>query len=74
MKLTLSLALASLMILSSASFASAIDQRQKNQSKRIYQGVANGSLTHKEATRLTKQQHRIASLKRPSKSTTLLAK
>ncbi|MDE2415451.1 MAG: hypothetical protein KGM60_11885 [Comamonadaceae bacterium] len=37
-----------------------VDQRQVNQEQRIDQGVASGQLTPREATRLDRQQDRVA--------------
>jgi uncharacterized protein HemX len=45
-----------------------IDQRQENQDKRIDNGVANGSLTAKEAERMDKQQDRIESMEDKAKA------
>jgi hypothetical protein len=36
-----------------------IDQRQANQEQRIDNGIANGSLTQREATRLERQQDAV---------------
>jgi uncharacterized membrane protein YebE (DUF533 family) len=44
------------------------DQRQENQDKRIDNGVANGTLTHKEAARMDKQQDRIENMEDRAKA------
>ncbi len=41
-----------------------IDQRQERQARRIEHGIDNGSLTHREAKKLRKQQRRIRKLER----------
>jgi hypothetical protein len=40
-------------------FGEGIKQREGNQKDRIQQGVQNGSLTKREATRLRKQEHEV---------------
>lgn len=44
--------------------ADEIDRRQYNQSKRIEQGLRDGSLTRQEAARLKAEQDRIAAMER----------
>ncbi|MBI5418948.1 MAG: hypothetical protein HZA60_02560 [Deltaproteobacteria bacterium] len=45
-----------------------IEQRQRNQQRRIYQGVQSGSLTPGEAARLEREQARIERQERRFKS------
>ena len=45
-----------------------VKKRQKNQQKRIFKGVKNGSVTGKEFKRLQKQQIRTQKAKRRAKS------
>jgi hypothetical protein len=45
-------------------FAGAISHRQVTQQKRIYQGVASGELTGKEAGLLEREQYRIQEFKK----------
>lgn len=45
-----------------------VDQRQINQERRIDQGVASGSLTQREATRLERGQQRVENLESRAKS------
>jgi hypothetical protein len=40
--------------------STAIDQREANQQQRIQQGISSGQLSPKEATRLERQEGRIA--------------
>lgn len=45
-----------------------VNKRQKNQQKRIFKGVQNGSITGKEYKKLQKQQFRTQRAKRRAKS------
>lgn len=45
-----------------------VDQRQANQERRIDQGVASGSLTHREANRLERGQQRVANMEARAKA------
>lgn len=45
-----------------------VDQRQANQERRIDQGVAAGSLTASEASRLERQQDRVQNLEDRAKA------
>lgn len=45
-----------------------VNKRQKNQQKRIYHGVKNGSVTPKEYRKLQKQQVKTQKAKRRAKS------
>lgn len=59
MKRTLITIAAGALMLSSATFAQNIHQRQENQQQRIGQGVENGSLTPRETARLERQETRL---------------
>ncbi len=52
-------ALATAMMIASASARDRGDGRQENQGERVYRGYASGELTGHEATRLVREQRRV---------------
>ena len=71
MKIIKTLAVLSL-VLPALAFAQAntprVDQRQANQEQRIDQGVASGSLTQREASRLDRGQQHVNNMENRAKS------
>ena len=80
----LTLAAASLALIGASAFAQApagdptatpkVDQRQARQQQRIDKGVADGSLTPREAARLQRGQQRVAAAESQAKSDGVVTK
>jgi len=58
------LAAALAMAMAAPAYAGRPEQRQRNQQKRIHQGIRSGSLTNGEAARLERQQFQLHRMKR----------
>ena len=74
MKTMMTITIALLVTISSASFAASINERQQKQRDRIANGIQSGELTRVEAKKLTKQQHKIAAKEARFKSDGVLTR
>ena len=81
MKKSFGLFLASIFVIFGLSVAASaqtgtpgVKKRQKNQQKRIFKGVQNGSITGKEYRKLQKQQIKTQKAKRKAKSDGVVTK